>query len=216
MAVTKQKLLDKVDLKNAQTAVNNAAGDIKDGLPQLPDVGALPDLPELPDVPDTGGLLGAVEGGLDAVSGAIQGGVSGLTANLPKGIQQVGQNLADQIDPKKILKGSVEDLKQIKSVYEDAVNRVSNVKSPAAAGGIVRPDSSSNPDAAMNFKRGTIDTSVFPKDYSRELCFRLDFVEFERQSVFEDTKVKPKATFVLPLPRTIGSVSYTHLRAHET
>ena len=37
MAVTKQKLLDKVDLKNAQTAVNNAAGDIKDGLPQLPD-----------------------------------------------------------------------------------------------------------------------------------------------------------------------------------
>jgi hypothetical protein len=209
MAETKQTLLNKVELKNAQTAVKNAAGDLTSGLPELPDVGALP---ELPEVPDAGGLLGAVESGLDSVSGAIQSGVSGLTANLPKGIQQIGQNLADQIDPKKILKGSVEDLKQIKSVYEDAVNRVSNVKSPSAAGGILKPNDTSNPDNAMTKKRGVIDTYVFPKDYSRELCFRLDFVQFNRKSVFESTKVQPKATFILPLPRAIGlsqGISYS-------
>ncbi len=136
-----------------------------------------------------------------------------MAIKIPKGIQQAGQTLIDVIDPRDLLKGTVEDLKQIKEVYQDAANRVSNVKSPASDSSPKAPDENSNPDNVIaKQRRGGIESYVFPKDYSRELCFRMDFMKFQRQSAFEDTKMLPLETFVLPLPRTIGfqqGVSYS-------
>lgn len=128
-----------------------------------------------------------------------------MAIKIPKGIQQTGQTLLDIIDPRDLLKGTVQDLKDIKAIYQDAANRVSNVQSPAVGDSPQAPDENSNPDNVIaKQKRGGIETHVFPKDYSRELCFRMDFMKFERQSVFEDTKMLPLQTFILPLPRTIG------------
>jgi hypothetical protein len=52
---------------------------------------------------------------------------------------------------------------------------------------------------------GVLESEVFPKDFARELCFRMDFFEYDRSARFEKAKKHPKATVILPLPRNIGT-----------
>jgi len=52
---------------------------------------------------------------------------------------------------------------------------------------------------------GVLESEVFPKDFARELCFRMDFFEYDRSERFSKAKRHPKATIILPLPRNIGT-----------
>lgn len=52
---------------------------------------------------------------------------------------------------------------------------------------------------------GVLESEVFPKDFARELCFRMDFFEYDRSARFEKAKKHPRATIILPLPRNIGT-----------
>lgn len=59
---------------------------------------------------------------------------------------------------------------------------------------------------------GVLESEVFPKDYARELCFRMDFYEYDRSDRFSKAKSTPKASVILPLPRNIAtqtSVGYS-------
>lgn len=52
---------------------------------------------------------------------------------------------------------------------------------------------------------GVLESEVFPKDYARELCFRMDFYEYDRSDRFSKAKSTPKACVILPLPRNIAT-----------
>ena len=52
---------------------------------------------------------------------------------------------------------------------------------------------------------GVMESEVFPKDFARELCFRMDFYEYDRSDRFQKAKKHPVATVILPLPRNIAT-----------
>ena len=51
---------------------------------------------------------------------------------------------------------------------------------------------------------GVFETVTFPKNFSRELCLRLDFIEYDRKNRFQTSKVYPKACIILPLPQNLS------------
>jgi len=59
-------------------------------------------------------------------------------------------------------------------------------------------------EAIMNASQtGVFETVTFPKNFSRELCLRLDFVRYDRKNRFETSKVYPAACCILPLPQSL-------------
>lgn len=52
---------------------------------------------------------------------------------------------------------------------------------------------------------GVFNSEVFPKDYARELCFRMDFFAYDRKHRFKKAKSHPRASVILPLPRNIST-----------
>lgn len=51
---------------------------------------------------------------------------------------------------------------------------------------------------------GVFETVTFPKNFSRELCLRLDFIQYDRKNRFKISKVYPKACVILPLPQNLS------------
>ena len=51
---------------------------------------------------------------------------------------------------------------------------------------------------------GVFETVTFPKNFSREICLRLDFIQYDRKNRFQTSKVYPKACIILPLPQNLS------------
>lgn len=188
----------------AASVLEDTKGQIAEAKGKLADAKALADKAK---AAAEGGIGGLVEGAVGAAAGAVdslESGIGNLTDELPGGLGTVGKDLLTKATGLDVLKSSVGDLKRIKNVYDDFSSRISNVSSSASKRGTLSPNADSNPDnvIARNDK-GQLKTYVFPSDYVSELCFRLDFVRFFRQSVFQDSVMTPLRTFILPLPKTI-------------
>jgi hypothetical protein len=154
---------------------------------------------------------------IQGLSDTTQGSVSELTGNLTTklGLPEGAQNIADgfigeAFGPEGIIGSNVKELKTLEGNFNDITNLV---KKPTLKGLADFVSPGDNPQRVIdNAAKGTLRTFVFPEDYSPDLCFRLDFLEFNRQNAFAPIKADPKATFVFPLPTAISvgqGVSYS-------
>ena len=155
--------------------------------------------------------------GIQELADKAEGSVSKLTSNLttklglPKGAQNVADGfIGDAFGPQGIIGSNVKELKTLSGNFSDITNLV---KKPSLKGLADFVSPGDNPQRIIdNAAKGKFSTFVFPEDYSPNLCFRLDFLEFNRQNVFAPIKADPKATFVFPLPAAISvgqGVSYS-------
>ena len=154
---------------------------------------------------------------IQGLSDTVQGSVSELTGNLttqlglPEGVQNIADDfIGEAFGPEGIIGSNVKELKTLEGNFNDITNLV---KKPSLKGLADFVTPGDNPQRVIdNAAKGMLSTFVFPEDYSPDLCFRLDFLEFNRQNAFAPIKADPKATFVFPLPTAISvgqGVSYS-------
>jgi hypothetical protein len=154
---------------------------------------------------------------ISGLADTVQGSVSELTGNLttklglPAGAQNIADGfISDAFGPEGIIGSNVKELKTLEGNFNDITNLV---KKPSVKGLADFVTPGDNPQRVIdNSAKGKFSTFVFPEDYSPNLCFRLDFLEFNRQNAFAPIKADPKATFVFPLPTAISvgqGVSYS-------
>lgn len=141
---------------------------------------------------------------------AINGINSFLTKKLPSGVQEVGGKTTDLV--KGQLKGASKGLlDEAKDAYSDLKSAVTGKASLGSA----FPDDSRIPERKIGLKTEDGETNALPADYNPDLCFRMDFVEFNRSAGFADDglpkkpeetlQIKPTGTFILPIPMAIGT-----------
>lgn len=140
---------------------------------------------------------------LDTATGNVKELTSNITSKLPKGLQNVADSVVgNALDPQGIIGSTVGELKTLESNFKDVTGLFKKKNKKTLADFTSPGDSPQN--IIDNAAKGELKTFVFPEDYSPELCFRLDFIEFNRQNVFKPIKAEPKATFVFPLPKSIS------------
>ena len=141
---------------------------------------------------------------------AINGIKSFLSKKLPTGVQEVGGKKTDLVKGK--LKGADQGLlAEAKAAYSDLKSAVTGKASVGSA----FPDDSRIPERKIGLKTSGTETNALPTDYNPDLCFRMDFVEFDRSKGFADDglpkkpeetlRIKPTGTFILPIPMAIGT-----------
>ena len=105
---------------------------------------------------------------------------------------------------KKELKESIlgDALKGLSDTYESFQEATSGVLDPINNFTSAIGDSA---EAIMGAATtGVFETVTFPKNFSRELCLRLDFIQYDRKNRFQTSKVYPKACIILPLPQNLS------------
>ena len=157
--------------------------------------------------------IDGIQGLADTAEGKVKELTSNLTTKLgiPKGVQNVADGfIGEAFGPESIIGSTVKELTTLSSNFSDITNLV---KKPSLKGLADFVSPGNEPQRIIdNAAKGKFSTFVFPEDYSPNLCFRMDFLEFNRQNAFAPIKADPKATFVFPLPTAISvgqGVSYS-------
>lgn len=157
--------------------------------------------------------LGKIEGNDSVTAGiekvqANQQLTNNLSSKAQKGIRDVASE-QKKIEELNAQSATHKELQQANKKASQLKNKLKNKKDQLRKNPVIK--ALENPQSVIDAQEEKIKTFKFPEDYSADLCFRLDFLKFNRQSVFETIKVTPQATFVLPLPKAIGTgmgVSY--------
>lgn len=182
------KAEDASKVAEATSKVKDAKAALEDKIPEV-------DLPEVPDLP--------LSGALDTATGSVKEITSSITSKLPKGLQNVADSFVDKaLDPQGIIGSTVKELKTLEGNFKDVSNIFKKKDKKSLASFTSPGDSPQN--IIDNAAKGKLRTFVFPEDYSPNLCFRLDFIEFNRSNVFKPIQAEPKATFIFPLPKSIS------------
>jgi len=206
--------VDKTTLKNAQDAAEKAkstAGDATKAASSLADQAQA-------KIDEAKGAVDAAKDKVAGATGGITGKISELTSNvtknIPDGVKKIGGQVLG-LDADGIVTQTVGELKTTVKHATNAVDFLTGKKSFGdTLAGFSR--GGENPQPSLdNAATGKLRTFIMPEDFNPDLCFRIDFLKFSRQSVFEAQKAKPVATFVFPLPKTIAAAQGSEYDTQE-
>ena len=114
-----------------------------------------------------------------------------------------GDRILDLVDPEGIVKGTVGELDQLTDNLSEYTDLAAGRKSFKDVFGMVSGSGFAQ-RILDNAAKGELRTFLMPEDYDPDLCFRLDMIKFNRQSVFDPVRATPQATFIFPLPKTLS------------
>jgi hypothetical protein len=114
-----------------------------------------------------------------------------------------GNRVLDLVDPEGIVKGTVGELDQLTDNLSEYTDLAAGRKTFKDVFGMVSGSGFAQ-QVLDNSAKGELKTFLMPEDYDPDLCFRMDMIKFDRQSVFKPVRATPQATFIFPLPKTLS------------